>query len=198
MFRRMKEAFAQKQKSFLVSSAGMFIVVGLLGVVVYDVAGNEESSTDEPMLLVSSDNTGIFSSDDEALNSENAADSEPPDTETAETNTEETATEESTADNPEAGEWKDFTATAYTASCEGCSGVTRTGIDLNENPEADVVAVDPDVIPLGSTVEVKGHGEFLAADTGGAINGQKIDIFMPERENALSFGRQTVEVRIID
>ncbi|SDO59309.1 3D domain-containing protein [Alkalicoccus daliensis] len=194
MFRRMKEAFAQRQKSFLVSSAGMVLVVGLLGVVVYDTAGNEDSTDDEPVLLVSLEDTGITSGENNALNGENAPEAAPVNTETADNTAEETNTEES----PEAGEWESFTATAYTASCEGCSGVTRTGIDLEENPDANVVAVDPDVIPLGSTVEVRGHGEFLAADTGGAINGQKIDIFMPERENALSFGRQEVEVRVID
>ncbi|AOM84630.1 G5 and 3D domain-containing protein [Salisediminibacterium beveridgei] len=96
------------------------------------------------------------------------------------------------------GEWMNFTATAYTAYCNGCSGVTRTGIDLRANPNSRVIAVDPSVIPLGSRVEVEGRGTFLAADTGGAIKGRKIDIFMPDRSNALSFGRQSVRVRVLD
>lgn len=96
------------------------------------------------------------------------------------------------------GSWKSFQATAYTASCNGCSGVTATGVDLNANPNANVIAVDPSVIPLGSKVEVKGHGTFTAADTGGAINGNKIDIFMSDRGSATSFGRQSVQVRVVD
>jgi len=98
----------------------------------------------------------------------------------------------------EEGSWQTFSATAYTASCTGCSGVTRTGIDLKANPNAKVIAVDPSVIPLGSRVEVKGYGTFLAADTGGAINGRKIDIFMSDRSDAVSFGRRSVQVRVIN
>ncbi|SDI51099.1 peptidoglycan-binding protein [Alteribacillus bidgolensis] len=89
-------------------------------------------------------------------------------------------------------------ATAYTANCSGCSGVTATGVDLNANPDANVIAVDPDVIPLGSKVKVEGHGTFTAADTGGAINGNKIDIFMPNKSGATSFGRQSLEVTVLE
>lgn len=94
--------------------------------------------------------------------------------------------------------WKTFSATAYTALCTGCSGITSTGINLNTNPNSKVIAVDPSVIPLGSRVEVKGYGTFLAADTGGAINGNKIDIFMAKRGDAVSFGRRNVEIRVLD
>ncbi|WP_158734960.1 peptidoglycan-binding protein [Alteribacillus sp. YIM 98480] len=89
-------------------------------------------------------------------------------------------------------------ATAYTANCSGCSGVTATGVDLNANPNANVIAVDPNVIPLGSKVQVEGHGTFTAADTGGAINGNKIDIFMPNKSEATSFGRQSLEVTVLE
>lgn len=89
-------------------------------------------------------------------------------------------------------------ATAYTADCEGCSGVTATGIDLNENPNQKVIAVDPKVIPLGSTVYVEGYGKAIAGDTGGAIKGKKIDLFMSSEKQALKWGRQQVEVKILD
>lgn len=94
---------------------------------------------------------------------------------------------------------KEFTAeaTAYTAFCTGCSGVTATGVDLRANPDQKVIAVDPDVIPLGSKVYVEGYGEAIAADTGGAINGNRIDVFIPEREDALDFGRKSVQVKIL-
>ncbi|MGD6877897.1 3D domain-containing protein [Bacillus infantis] len=90
------------------------------------------------------------------------------------------------------------TATAYTASCEGCSGVTSTGIDLNANPDQKVISVDPNVIPLGSKVYVEGYGNAIAGDTGGSIKGNKIDVFIPTKEEAIKFGRQTLTVRILD
>lgn len=96
------------------------------------------------------------------------------------------------------GEWRTFTATAYTAYCTGCSGTTATGLDLRNNPNKNVIAVDPNVIPLGSRVEIQGMGTFIAGDTGGAITGNKIDIFMPNRSDALAFGRRTVQIRILD
>ncbi|TFE04074.1 LysM peptidoglycan-binding and 3D domain-containing protein [Jeotgalibacillus salarius] len=90
------------------------------------------------------------------------------------------------------------TATAYTAYCNGCSGVTRTGIDLRANPNQKVIAVDPNVIPLGSRVWVEGYGEAIAGDTGGAIKGNKIDLFIPSQQDALNFGVQTLDIKILD
>lgn len=89
-------------------------------------------------------------------------------------------------------------ATAYTASCNGCSGITATGINLKENPHLKVIAVDSSVIPLGSKVWVEGYGYAIAGDTGGAINGNKIDIFMADRSAALAFGRKQVKIKILD
>ncbi|MFP7169747.1 3D domain-containing protein [Terribacillus sp. 7520-G] len=89
-------------------------------------------------------------------------------------------------------------ATAYTGQCEGCSGVTATGIDLNANPNAKVIAVDPSVIPLGSKVWVEGYGEAIAGDTGGAIKGNKIDVHVPDQGTALDWGRKTVTVKVLD
>ncbi|WP_303837135.1 peptidoglycan-binding protein [Evansella sp. LMS18] len=89
-------------------------------------------------------------------------------------------------------------ATAYTAYCNGCSGITATGIDLRNNPGKKVVAVDPNIIPLGTMVEVEGYGTAIAGDTGGAIKGNKIDLFMPNRDDALKFGRRNVQVTILE
>lgn len=96
------------------------------------------------------------------------------------------------------GETVEVTATAYTAQCEGCSGVTSTGVDLNANPDADVIAVDPSVIPLGSKVYVEGYGYATAADTGGAIKGNKIDVHVPTKGEATNWGVQTVNVTIVE
>ncbi|WP_169817416.1 3D domain-containing protein [Caryophanon tenue] len=87
-------------------------------------------------------------------------------------------------------------ATAYTAYCSGCSGITATGINLKKNPNKKVIAVDPRVIPLGSKVWVEGYGEAIAGDTGGAIKGNKIDVFLPTTKKALNWGRRTVTVKV--
>src|SRR5690625_896354 len=89
------------------------------------------------------------------------------------------------------------TATAYTAKCVGCSGITATGVDLNANPNAKVIAVDPSVIPLGSQVYVEGYGYAVAADTGGAIKGNKVDVHLPTKAEALNWGNRAVNVTII-
>ena len=61
-----------------------------------------------------------------------------------------------------------------------------------------MIAVDPSVIPLGSKVWVEGYGNAIAGDTGGAIKGNKIDLFMANKSDALSFGRKQVKVRILN
>jgi 3D (Asp-Asp-Asp) domain-containing protein len=88
-------------------------------------------------------------------------------------------------------------ATAYTAYCNGCSGITATGINLRSNPNQKVIAVDPNVIPLGSKVYVEGYGTAIAGDTGGAIKGNRIDVFIPNRSEALKFGRRSVTVKVL-
>lgn len=90
------------------------------------------------------------------------------------------------------------TATAYTASCEGCIGITKTGVNLIDNPDEKVIAVDPDVIPLGSKVFVEGYGYATAEDIGGGINGHEIDVFIPGEQDALQWGRKDVKVTILN
>lgn len=89
-------------------------------------------------------------------------------------------------------------ATAYTASCEGCSGITATGINLKENSNAKIISVDPTIIPLGSKVYVEGYGEAIAGDTGGAIKGNKIDVFIPSQQDAINFGVKQLKVTILN
>ncbi len=112
-------------------------------------------------------------------------------------NTEEKAVQSNT-NNQEASKELTVTATAYTANDGGISGVTATGIDLNKNPNAKVIAVDPNVIPLGSKVYVEGYGEATAADTGGAIKGNKIDVFVPNKSDASNWGVKTVSVKVLN
>ncbi len=63
-------------------------------------------------------------------------------------------------------------ATSYDGSCKGCSGITATGTRVYHG----ICAVDPRVIPLGTKFFVPGYGVCTAADTGGAIKGNKIDV----------------------
>lgn len=95
---------------------------------------------------------------------------------------------------------KEFTvtATAYTAYCNGCSGITKTGINLKQNPDLKVIAVDPSVIKLGTKVHVEGYGYAIAGDIGGAIKGNKIDVFIPSKSDALEWGRKQVKIKILD
>lgn len=98
--------------------------------------------------------------------------------------------------NNEAGSWMSFQATGYSTQQPGLSTHTAMGIDLRVNPR--VIAVDPSLIPLGSLVEVQGMGVYVAGDTGGAINGRIIDIHFTTVSQALSWGRRTVNIRVIN
>jgi uncharacterized protein YabE (DUF348 family) len=99
---------------------------------------------------------------------------------------------------PSGGKEFYVTATAYTAYCNGCSGITRTGLNLRANPNLKVIAVDPSIIPLGSKVWVEGYGYAVAGDTGGAIKGMKIDLHVPTKSDAYKFGRRQVKMKVID
>ena len=98
----------------------------------------------------------------------------------------------------QAGKTMTVSATAYTAYCAGCSGTTATGQNLRANPNQKVIAVDPRVIPLGSKVWVEGYGTAIAGDTGGAIKGNKIDVFIPSQGAALEWGRKNVTIKVLD
>ncbi|MFI5389403.1 MAG: 3D domain-containing protein [Candidatus Eremiobacterales bacterium] len=86
-------------------------------------------------------------------------------------------------------------ATAYTADTATAAptGYTATGILAQEG----VVAVDPRVIPLGTKLFVPGYGIALAADTGGAIIGNRIDLCMDSYSRAIEFGRRPIQVYIL-
>lgn len=90
----------------------------------------------------------------------------------------------------------EFIITAY-CPCEKCCGEWSDGITASGIPaEPGVVAVDPNIIPLGSTVIIDGQ-QYLAADTGGAIKGNRIDIFAVSHDIALEYGVQNHEVYLV-
>ena len=67
--------------------------------------------------------------------------------------------------------------------------------NLTANPGMKLIAVDPSVIPLGSTVNVEGYGIAIAADTGGAIKGHKIDVLMPDKASSSNWGRKMLKLQ---
>ncbi|RDW18363.1 cell wall-binding protein [Oceanobacillus arenosus] len=109
---------------------------------------------------------------------------------------EEQPTNEAVEEESIAGHTITVTATAYTVQSAGGSGITATGINLNQNPNIKLIAVDPNVIPLGTEVYVEGYGHAIAGDTGGAIRGNKIDIYVPTSNEAFDWGVRTVNVTI--
>ncbi len=84
-------------------------------------------------------------------------------------------------------------ATAYTGDT-----TTATGVTPVRNPNGlSTIAVDPSIIPLGSKVYIPGYGEAIAADTGGAIKGHKIDLFLNSENECINWGRQNVTLYIL-
>ena len=80
-------------------------------------------------------------------------------------------------------------------------GFTASGrLAVAGNGQADnphIIAVDPQVIPLGSRVYIEGKGFALAADVGGAITGNRIDILFDRHESARKFGRRFLRVYLL-
>ena len=125
-----------------------------------------------------------------------------------------------TISSSEFQDFMDFEITAYDLSYQSCQktpehpayGITASGISLKDHTResAMAIAVDPNQIPLGSKVLIvfedssraKYSGVYTAVDTGGAINGNRIDIFFgDEKENvsdeALNFGRSMAKVKVL-
>lgn len=94
---------------------------------------------------------------------------------------------------PESGEKIRVVATAYSPG-HGCGFTTATGARAGYG----IIAVDPAVIPLGTRLYVPGYGYGIAADTGGAISGDRIDLCFDTVAEALAWGRRTVTVTIAD
>ena len=85
-------------------------------------------------------------------------------------------------------------ASAYTIHCGSGTGLTSIGLV----PVRGIVAVDPHVIPYYTKMYVPGYGVAMAGDTGGAIVGNRIDLFMDSYEEAINWGRRDVQVYILE
>lgn len=76
--------------------------------------------------------------------------------------------------------------------------VTATGTRPKRNPGGlSTVAVDPRVIPLGSKLYIDGYGYAVAEDTGGAIKGNIVDVFLNTAQECRNWGRRSVKVTIV-
>jgi len=97
-----------------------------------------------------------------------------------------------------------FTLTAYTAGPESTGkypghpayGITSSGAYVQEGT---TIAVDPRVIPMGSRVYIEGIGYRVAQDTGSAIKGRRIDVYIEDLQEALEFGvKKDVAVYLVE
>ena len=92
------------------------------------------------------------------------------------------------------GEW-DMVATAYFSGGGGLNGngITATGLRARKG----ICAVDPRVIPLGTKLFIPGYGEALAADTGGWVKGNRIDLVFEDLSECYRYGRRKVKVYLV-
>ena len=88
-------------------------------------------------------------------------------------------------------DYRRFEATAY---CD--YGITFSGVLVHRG----IVAADPKVLPIGSIIDVKAgdySGIYTVMDTGGKVKGKIIDIYMPDYDEAIQFGRQPVVLKVL-
>jgi 3D (Asp-Asp-Asp) domain-containing protein len=84
----------------------------------------------------------------------------------------------------------------YVATAYSLRGRTASGRYVSQG----IIAADPRILPLGSRVRLEAgawSGEYLVADTGGAIRGRKIDIWTPSSREAMRFGRRKVKLTVL-
>jgi 3D (Asp-Asp-Asp) domain-containing protein len=80
------------------------------------------------------------------------------------------------------------------------SAYTYTGsrTSTGRTPAVGMVAVDPSVIPMGTRMYVEGYGYAYAADRGGDIKGDRVDLFMEEKSQCLNWGRRKVKIYLLE
>ena len=87
-------------------------------------------------------------------------------------------------------------AETYSATAYSLRGKTASGRFVTRG----LIAADPRILPLGTRVRLDAgpwSGEYVVADTGGAIKGRKIDIWTPSSREALQFGRRSVKLTVL-
>jgi len=87
-------------------------------------------------------------------------------------------------------------ASAYTAAADECGksdGVTASGVKVQENR----TLACPPQYPFGAKIQIDGYGLYTCEDRGGAIKGNKFDIYMETKSEAFAFGRQNLTAQVI-
>jgi 3D (Asp-Asp-Asp) domain-containing protein len=87
-------------------------------------------------------------------------------------------------------------ASAYTAAADECGksdGITASGLKVKEK---QTIACPPQ-FPFGAKIKIEGYGTYVCEDRGGAIKGNKIDIYVETKKEAFSFGRRNLEAQVV-
>lgn len=109
----------------------------------------------------------------------------------ADVSTSSVVTEKSVVSKESASSFKSFTATAYCLK-----GRTAQGSGVRRG----IIAADPRVLPLGTRVQISAgawSGNYTVTDTGGAIKGRIVDIWVPNLSEARRFGRRAIKVAVL-
>jgi 3D (Asp-Asp-Asp) domain-containing protein len=86
--------------------------------------------------------------------------------------------------------------TTYVATAYSLRGRTASGLPVSKG----LIAADPRLLPLGSRVKLEAgnySGEYLVADTGGAVRGRRIDIWTPTSREAMRFGKRAIKLTVL-
>ena len=112
------------------------------------------------------------------------------------TNTSESKTN-NVSTNENTGSWIKFTATGY-CSCSKCCGKITGNTASGTKATAGRTVAMSSKYSFGTKVEIKGYGTYVVEDRGGAIKGNKIDIYFASHQDALNFGKKTVYLRVVN
>ena len=99
--------------------------------------------------------------------------------------------------NENTGSWIKFNASAY-CGCAKCCGKTTGRTASGTKATAGRTVAMSSRYAFGTKVEIKGYGTYTVEDRGGAIKGNKIDIYFDNHQDALNFGRKTVYLRVVN
>lgn len=102
----------------------------------------------------------------------------------------------STNNNSNNGKYIKFTATAY-CGCSKCCGKSTGKTASGTTATAGRTVAMSSKYAFGTKVEIKGYGTYVVEDRGGAISGNRIDIYFSSHSEALNFGRRTVYLRVV-
>ena len=104
-----------------------------------------------------------------------------------------TASTSGTTPSPSGGSLTTGQHLTVSATCYCLRGSTASGLPVGPG----IIATDPSVIPLGTRVSVPGYGNAVAADTGSAVKGLTIDLWVASCAKASAYGRQTLTITIL-